>query len=187
MYNRYRRKFTSKQIEEMRGLVEDGYGIHFVARKLGCRANAVWHHVFDLIPPKKLTKKEQDRNLRGSNLTITKVKRIRELGVGEGFSAKEIARKFNISSTSALSIIKGKTFRWIPGKTLSGVIVPIEYKYEPKTDLTRGPKKGSKKKVKTGVLEKYAKTHGVDTTTICRWIQKGKLKLKKSELINPKT
>ena len=183
MDSKYRSKFTSDQIRKMRKLVEDGYALHYVARKLGCCANAVCHHTFDLIPPKKVSKIMQKRYMQSSNLTIAKVQKIRELGVTKRYSAVEIGDIFGISPTSALSIIKGKTFRWLPGMTLSGEIVPIEYDFKPKSDLTRGPKFGSKQKVKSGVLLKYAEKYGVKPTTICRRIKKGTLKIKKSELI----
>jgi len=167
----------------MRKLVEDGFAIHYIARKFECRANAVWFHVFDLIPPQKLSKEQQKRNLRGSNLTISKVQRIRKMGVKDKIPANAIARIFGISNTAALSIIKGRTFRWIPGETLSGEIIPIEYEYTAKTDRKRGPKMGSKKRVRAGVLKKYGKIHGVDASTVCKWVKQGKLLLPPKERI----
>lgn len=183
MYNKYKRKHTLRQIQQMRDLVEQGYAIHYIARKFGCYTNAVWYHVYDLIFPKKVSEKRQKMYLRTSNLTIVKVQKIRKLGVEKRINAVVISKKFGISPTAALSIIKGRTFRWVPGMTKSGKIEPVEYDFKPKTDLVRGPKIGSKQKVKSGVLIKYAKIYSVKPTTVCRWIKLGKLKLKKSEKV----
>lgn len=181
IYNGYNKRHTQNQINQMRQLVNDGYGIHYVARRFECCANSVFYHVYDLIPPKKISNKDQKRFLKNSNLTISKVKQIRKLNLERNVSASQLAKRFDISQTAALGIINGRTFRWVAGKTKKGEIVPVEYEYISKTDLKRGPKKGSTRRVKNGVLHKYAKKYGVKNCTICRWIKKGKLKLRENE------
>ena len=183
MKSKYHSKFSSMQIQQMRSLVDEGRAVLYVARKFNCRPNSVLHHVFDLITPRKVSKKMQQRYLKSSNLTISQVKEIRQLSLKKGMSATELGKRYNISQTAALAIVNGKTFRWIPGQAKCGEIVPIEYNFRPKTDLIRGPKKGSKKRVKSGVLVKYAERHHVKPTTICRWVKMGKLKLKKNEMV----
>lgn len=179
--NKYKSKHTSSQIQEMRNLVEDGYAVQYVARKFKCRPNAVLHHVYDLILPRKVPKKKQERYLLSSNLTVAKVQQIRKLAMEQDISAMELSRRYGISHTAALSIVNGKTFRWLAGLTKKGYIEPIEYEIVLKTDRIRGAKRGSKQKVKPGVLIKYAEIHGVKPTTICRWIKKGKFKVKENE------
>jgi len=182
MKSKYHSKLSSAQVQQIRSLVDEGYAVLYVARKFNCRPNSVLHHVFDLIPPRKVSKKMQQRYLKSSNLTISQVKKIRQLSLKNGVSAAELGRGFNISLTSALAVVNGKTFRWVPGWAKCGEIMPIEYEFKPKTDLTRGPKIGSKKKVKSGILLKYAEIHHVKPTTICRWVKMGKLKIKKNEM-----
>lgn len=182
--NKYKSKHTLSQIQGMRDLVKDGYAVQYVARKFKCRPNAVLHHIYDLILPRKVSKEKQERYLLSSNLTIAKVQQIRKFAVKQGISALELSRRYNISPTAALSIVNGKTFRWLAGLTKKGYIEPIEYEnIQLKTDRKRGAKKGSKHKVKFGVLIKYAEIHGVKPTTICRWIKKGEFKVKKNERV----
>jgi DNA invertase Pin-like site-specific DNA recombinase len=182
-YNRYVSKFNADQIKRMRYLYDQGYALRYIARKFNCNPHAVWHRVYDLSPPQKLSAKIKRHYLRNSKLTEVDVRKIRILAVKQGINAVEIGKIYGISQSTALAIINGKTFRWINGETKKGMIEVIEYNYRPKTDLKCGPKPGSKSKVKQGVLIKYAKQYGVKPCTICRWMKKGKFKVKKSELV----
>jgi|GEM_PF-3994329 len=175
-------KFKPSQVKEMKELAAKGYAIAYIARLFNCCQNAVSNRVFMDIPPKAISLRKQKLFMRYSNLTVKQVQAIRKAGL-EGVSSVELSKKYNISQTTALGIIRGKTFRWLPGKTKSGEIIPIEYTASIISDKRRGAKKKSKKLVKSGVLIKYAKKYDVDTSTICRWIRKGKLKVKKSELL----
>jgi len=178
----YKSKFNKNQVLKMREMAEEGYAISYIARKFDCCANSIVHRVFDVITPRYIPKEKQKLYLKNSKLHITDVKRIRKLGV-EGVDAVAIGKIYGISQTTALAIINGKTFRWIPGNTLSGYINPISYDPMLKTDKIRGPKKGSKKKVKNRVLLKYAEKYKISLSTVCRRVSKGYLKLKSEELI----
>ena len=181
-YNRYISKFSSKQVKEIRDLYFQGYALRYIARKFDCNANAIWHRVFDLNIPKMVTSKIKKHYLRNSKLTEKDVRTIRELAIKRRMNAVQIGRMYGLSQTAALSIINGKTFRWIAGVTKKGKIELVEYNERPISDQKGGPKIGSKQKVKPGVLLKYSQKYNVMPCTICRWIKKGKLKVKKSEL-----
>jgi len=176
----YKAKHSSEDVQRMRKMAEEGYAINYIARKFKCCPNAAYHRVYDVIPARVATPVQQKRYLKRSNLEIADVKRIRQLAL-QGMNAVEIGKIYGISQTTALSIVNGKTFRWVPGKTLKGIIHPVNYEPKIKTDRRRGPKNGSKRSVKSGVLIKYAEKHGVGTSTICRRIKKGKIKIKKDD------
>lgn len=178
----YKSKFNKNQVLKMREMAEKGFALSYIARKFSCCTNAVVHRVFSCIPPRKVSKEKQKLYLRNSKLSPDDVKRIRKLGL-EGMDAVAIGKIYGISQTASLAIINGKTFRWIPGNTLSGYIKPISYDPMLKTDKVRGHKRGSKRRVKNGILLKYAEKYNVSPSTICRRISRGALKLKDSELV----
>lgn len=181
---KYKAKFNPLQIQEMRKLFEDGYGIGYIARKFDCWTNAVWHHVYDLSTPRIVTKKEKKLYTRNSILTVKDICKIRQSGLS-GVSAADIGQSFNISETTALGIIKGKTYRWVKGSVSIGEITPIDIpKEKRKTDLKSGLRPGQKRSVKSGVLVKLGKKYGVEPCTIRRWVLKGKLKICKSDRLD---
>lgn len=179
--NKYRSKNTPEVVQQMRKMAEEGYALQYLARKFNCQPNAVLHRVYDVIPARKATTVQKKKYLERSKLTVDDVNKIRSLAVKSGINAVELGRMYGVSQTTALSVVNGKTFRWVPGMTLKGLIRPIDYDPKFKTDRTRGAKTGTKQAVKSGVLKKYAKIHGVSASTICKWLKSGKLKAKKNE------
>jgi hypothetical protein len=181
---KYKAKFNPLQIQDMRKLFEEGYGIGYIARKYDCWTNAVWHHVYDLSTPRIVSKKEKNLFTKNSKLNINDIRKIRRLGLS-GVSAADIGQSFNISETAALGIMKGKTYRWVEGAVSNGEITPIDIpKEKRKTDLKSGIKVGQKRSVKSGVLVKLGKKYGVKPCTIRRWVLKGKLKICKSDRLD---
>jgi hypothetical protein len=175
MKSKYGRKITPEQREKMRELFKNGFGIHFIARKFKCWPNAVWNHVYDLSPPRKVSIKEKIHFTRNSGLTDMDIVSIREMAT-RGYGSTHIARVFGISQSAAIGIINGKTYRWVESKTQKGLLKPIEIeRTRRKTDLRPGAKLGSKQSVPSGTLKKLAKKHHVATCTIRRWIVKGKI------------
>jgi hypothetical protein len=179
--SKYNPKFSALQVQDMRKLFEEGYGIGYIARKFNCYPNTVWHHVFDLSTPRIITKKEKELFTHNSKLSVKDVCKIRNLGL-KGVSSADVGLSFGISETCALGIMKGKTYRWVEGPISKGEITPISIPKEiRKTDLKSGIKTGQKRSVKSGVLIRLGKKYGVAPCTIRRWIVKGKIKIKKSD------
>ncbi len=173
--SKYGRKITPQQREKMRELFQNGYGTYFIARKFKCWPNAVWNHVYDLSPPRKISPEEKEHYMKNSKLTDMDVVRIREMSA-RGYGSSDIARIFKISRSAAVGIVNGKTYRWVESETLKGSLKPIEIeRMRRKTDLRPGAKPGSKQSVPQGTLIKLAKKHHVATCTIRRWIVKGKI------------
>lgn len=174
------KRFSPLQIKEMRDLFLEGYALNYIARHFDCRPVAVWNNVFDLSPPETFSKEKQKWAMSLAKVTISDVKKIRSR-VPYGITAPEASKIFGISETTALAIIRGKTFRWISGWTRPRgnefiYLRPIEMpKQIKKTDQVRGCKKGSKRSVKPGALIELAKKYKVSTSTICRWRSKGKI------------
>ena len=172
--SKFKSKFTPQQRAEIRKQYETGYGICFLARKYNCWPNAIWNIVYDLSKPIKASEKEKKLFLKNSKLTEKNVLEIRKLAK---HGSPYIAKKFNISQTTALGIMNGKTYRWVKGETVKGTLEPIEVaRVRRKTDMKPGSKPGVKKTVARGALIKLAKKHGVKPCTIRRWILKGKIK-----------
>lgn len=181
MKSKYCSKLSPNDVLRMRKMAEKGLAIQDIARQFKCRPNAVYHRVYDVIPPRIFTDVEIKKSLRMSKLTIAKVRKIRELSVKKGVDAVSLAKKYNVSPTTILGIVNGKTFRWIEGETRKGYIKPIEYKATIISDKKRGTKKGTRKTLKNGTLLKYAKKHGIHKSTVCKQIKNGKIKISKSE------
>lgn len=182
MKKTHSRRFTPPQRKEMRDLFLKGYTVSYIARIFSCRPVAVWNNVFDLSIPTTFDPIKQKCAIRASKISVTDVKRLRKK-VPKGISAGEASKQYSISESAALAIIRGKTFRWVPGWTrpyadkliyIEPISLPKEIK---KTDLVRGCKPGSFHSVESGALLKLAKKHGVSTSTICRWRLKGKIKV----------
>lgn len=183
----FRPKFSQEQKAHMRILCANGYAIQYIARKFNCRPNSILNNVFDLLPPTMLNGPKKKSALKAAKVSIENVMEIRKLAIDYDYGAILLGRMFNINQTTALGIIKGKTFRWVAGWTRPHVgklvyLAPIgKMKIKRKTNLKQGPKIGSKQKVKQGVLIKLAKEYNVSTSTVCRWIKKDSIKVKKSE------
>lgn len=173
-------RFSLIEKQKMRNMFVEGYALSYIARKFACRPVAVWNNVFDLSPSMVFSKEKQKWAMNVSTVSIKIVKKIRSK-VPRVITSKEAAEMAGISQSAALAIIRGKTFRWIPGwtrpyKDILVYLEPEEYPHEiKKTDKVRGCKKGSIRTAKSGELIKLAKKYKVSTTTICRWRKKGKM------------
>lgn len=185
------RRMKLSQKSKMRDLFEKGYAVSYIARKFECKPNAVWNTVYDLAECRKLSKEEEKYALRFSKVTKKQVLKIRRDAHKHGCKSWEISETYGISQTGALCIIKGKTFRWLGGWVRPSAygpwkfLVPIPSKKEiRRTDLRRGPKKGSKPKVKSGTLLEIAKKRGISTSSVCRLIKSGKIKVPKRALVS---
>lgn len=176
---KYRKKYNISQIEEMRRLFCKGYAVSHIARKFDCWPNAVWNHVYSLDPPRKLTTENIKRIMRNSKLTVSQVKTIRKSNLG----SNSIAEIYGISSSCALGILKGKTYRFVEGPCRDGNLEPLDLpRSDRKTDLKRGAKKGQPRSVRSGTLVVLAKKYNVKPCTIRRRILAGKIG--KSEIIH---
>lgn len=174
------RRFTVLQRQKMRSLFQEGYALSFIARKFDCRPVAVWNNVFDLSPATCFSPIKSKWAMNTARISIANVKKIRAR-VLKGIKSTEASQLYGISESAALGIIKGKTFRWVPGWTRPYAetfvyLQPMDLpEPERKTDKVRGAKLGSAWSVKKGELIRLAKKHNVSTSTICRWKKKGKL------------
>lgn len=121
------RRFTPLQKQEMRSLFQDGYALSYIARKFDCRPVAVWNNVFDLSPATTFSPVKLKWAMNTARISVANVKKIRAK-VPKGISAPEAARLYNISESAALAIIRGKTFRWVPGWTrpYAGTLVYLQ-------------------------------------------------------------
>jgi len=161
-------------------MFEQNYALSFIARKFDCRPVAVWNNVFDLSPHSNFSPVKSKWAMNTAKISIANVKKIRAR-VPKGITASEARKLYNISQSAALSIIRGKTFRWVPGWTrpYADTLVYLEPIDLPerkiKTDRVRGAKPGSSWTVKRGTIIKLAKKYGMSKSTICRWRQRGKL------------
>jgi hypothetical protein len=176
--SKFHSKITLSQRDKMRKLFEDGYSICFIARKFKCWPNTVWHHVYKLSTPRVISKKEEKLFTNNSKLTKKQIIEIRNSGLGSIY----ISRIYNISPTTALGILSGKTYRWVESKTSKEFLVPLEIPKEIRiTDLKRGAKKGQQRSVKSGTLVVLGKKYKVAPCTIRRRILKGKISKKEIE------
>jgi hypothetical protein len=179
MQSKFRRKFSLQQRMKIRQLYDDGYGMCYLARKFKCWPNAIWAMVYDLATPRKASKKEQAHFIRSSKVTIDDVIEIRRLAK-QGHGSPFFAKMYGISQTTALNIMNGKTYRWLKGYTKKGFLNPIKIsRIRRKTDLKPGAKPGIKKTVPRGMLIILSKKYKVAPCTICRWIHKGKINIKR--------
>ena len=174
-------KFNQNQKDKMRNLFEKGYAVQYIARKFKCWPNAVWNNVFDLAPAKFLSNAKIDEIYKKSSLIPKDITNIRQLAK-KGMGSPTIAELYGIGQSTALSIIRGRTFRWVKGWTRPHgttwiYLDPVEMPhFRVKTDKTYGPKSGTRHQVEPGILLKLSKKYGVSPSTICKWRKKGKLK-----------
>jgi len=178
----FARRLTQKQHQQMKKLYEEGYAINFIARKFCCRQQTVWNCVFQSSIPVIPSKNILLRNIKCSKLTKDNVTQIRTLA-RSGLDSVAISKMYKISQTTTLNVIRGKTFRWIKGWIRPDInskfiyIKPLNITLpKPKSDRFCGAKAGSKKTVPRGYLLKLAAKHKRSTSTICRWMKKGKIK-----------
>lgn len=177
------RRLTPLERQEIRDQYSQGYAEYYIARKHGCQPEAVHNLVFDMIPPQKQTAPYKNAAFRHSKLTREDIVNIRAC-VKKGITASEVAFQYNISETAGFNIIRGKTFRFIPGWTRphTNMLVylnPADKIEEHRiTDLTRGAKKGSTQKTVRGELLRIAKEQGISTSAACRWVKAGWVKAK---------
>lgn len=164
---------------KIRELYKDGWCVASLARKFHCHINAIQQHVFDLTVPQK--------SMRRSNakLSDSEVKEIRKLAIDYGYSSPLLSKKFSVSESTILNVIKGKFYRYIPGKVrlYSEIItIPENFVFESvKQNKGRhkcGPNKNTVRLVSPGSLKPVAKKYGVATCTISRWLRKGILQVK---------
>jgi hypothetical protein len=168
------RRFSPIQKKEMRDLYSEGYALSYIARKFKCLTNAVWNNVFDLSTPMLLSEARIKAALKVCKVTVDDVVAIRKR-VKSGTDSWTEATQYGISQTTALGIIRGRTFRWVGGWTRPRAGEPLVFikpiknnKSKPLTDKKPGCKKGSKHRMPSGSLLVLAKKYKVSTSTICR-------------------
>lgn len=170
-------RFTKAQIRSMQSMYERGYAVQYIARKFRCYGNAVWNHVYNLSAPRVLSPGEMRQ--RKGKLTAKQVRGIRDLAIKKGLSAEAIASMFEISTSCALGVIRGKTYRWVAGDIRPRMseplvrLVPDSYpKHPAKSDLRRGFKAGvSKRLVAPGVLLKLSEMTGLSPSRLSRMLR----------------
>lgn len=190
MKSKFAKRCTDVQIKRMEELFDQGYCACEIARRLGVNSNAVWNHVFDRVPSAKISKGEKRRISKLLALTEKQVIALRKEGCIHGTPCTELARKYGVSQTTALSCLKGRTYRWVSGPTIPHFKIrrpiheqevvwlePGEQIVKKRKGMKCGMKLNSVKLVKTGELLKAAEKIGVETCTISRWVHKGKLKV----------
>jgi hypothetical protein len=177
---KFERRMKPAEKQMMRQLYEENYALGFIARKFNCCVNTVWNNVFD-ISVSCLSKEKIKCTIKTSKVTPKEVKKIR-LFAKNGQNAVQLSKLYGISQTATLSIIRGRTFRWIPGwirpyqNQKFFYYKPINIKQEkPKTDKKPGAKLGVKKVSSRGEVLRLAKKYNVSSSTICRWRKKGKI------------
>lgn len=182
MRNKFARKFTALQINTMRELFKANYSLGYISRKFDCKTNAVWNNVFDL-SNHDLTEGKKKCAKSSSKLTDEQVQSMRLLAK-RGDGSCVLAKMFKISQSAALGVIKGKTYRRVPGWIRLKRNLQFVY-HEPskqpqeeiKSDKCRGTKLGSKRLAKSGEVLKMAKKYNVSKSTICKWRDKGLIKI----------
>lgn len=177
--SKYRPRFNFEQINQMKTLYENGYGIGYIARQFKCYPNNVWHHVYRLDIPRQISRTEKKQYAKHSKLTEKEIIKIRNCGRGSPY----VAKMYNISQSCALGILNGKMYRWIKSTTRKNEsIVPIDFpKIKRKTDLKPGLRKGQPRSVPHGTLILLSKKYKVAPCTIRRWILKKKINKKEIE------
>lgn len=160
-------------------LYKKGICISEIARIFNCRTNAIQHHIGCLSVPYYGNIK------RNCKLKYYEVKQIRKKYIYQKIAAPILAKEYNVSETTILNVVNGIFYRWVDGvvKDKDGIIHVIpkknytEERYLLKGKKKPGAKEGSTKKNSDGSLIKLAKKYKVSTSTICKWIKKGKIKL----------
>ncbi len=184
----FAKRTSRKQKEKMIQLYNQGYCAREIARRLKINANAVWNLIFDKEPPAKMSAGEKRRISKLVSLTESQVKAMRKQAC-RGVPSTVLAETYNISKTTALSCIKGRTYRWIPGPTIPHFKVhkpiseqdivylsPIEAKtVKRRKGEKSGPKKDSVRMVNQRELIRVAKNRGMSPCTVSKWLHKGKI------------
>lgn len=194
--NKYARRITPAQKKKIEDLFDKGYCAREIARRLKVNPNAVWNHVFDRTPPMLMSEAEKRRVNRLLSLTESQVKSLRKEACIKGVPSPDLARKYKISQTTALSCIKGRTYRWVPGPTIPHFKIrrPLNEQevvwLEPEAPFVvlrrkgqkPGPKPGTVRMVRQGELERVAKKRGVAPCTISKWLHDGKIEAKNGKI-----
>lgn len=169
-------KFSESQKQEMRQLVSDGWAFSYIARRYHCNVNAVYNNTFDVLPPVVLSDGKEKWARKASKIKICDVRRVRKmLKKNPSLSARFVMRHLGVSESSALSLIKGRTFRWVGGWTRPHYKKPLVY-LEPieasgigiLSDRRPGPKFGMRDKAPYGSVKAEAERLGVSRSLISR-------------------
>lgn len=170
-------RFNWESREKIRGLYLEGYATSYLARKYKCNINAIWNVVFDLqIPyrPESYLKAYK----KTARLTEAQVKKIRHLAIDKNVGNNELATKFNVSGSTILSVVKGRTYRWVPGKIRPRMgelryIEPLSGRApQTKSDRKSGPNENTVRLADHGECLKLAKINKVSPSAISRWLRK---------------
>lgn len=205
--SKYARKVTAAQKRKIKELYEDGFCAREIARRININPNAVWNYVFDKDPPIRMSKGEKRRIEKLVSLTEKQVMEMRKEACLKGVPSLQLADKYGVSQTTALSCIKGRTYRWVPGPTIPHFKIgrPIheqevvwlnpEDSFGPirRKGQKSGPKQGTVRMVRMGELERVAKKRGLAPCTISKWLHDGKIQavngkidLRKVPRVNPR-
>lgn len=188
--SKFARRCSDAKIAKIFELYDEGYCEREIARRLNVQPNTVHNHVFDRMPPAKISAGEKRRISKLLSLSEKQVIRLRQQGCLHGVPATELARKFGVAQTTALSCLKGRTYRWVGGPTIPRFklrrpineqeivwLEPGEPVVKHRKGQKRGPKFGSVKLVRMGELKKAADKIGMKPCTISKWVHDGKLKV----------
>jgi len=122
-----------------------------------------------------------------AKLCYSEVKEIRKLAIDYGWTSPTLSKKFSVSESTILNVIKGKFYRHVPGKVRvysEIVIIPENFVFElfkqTKGRRKCGPNENTIRLVPPGALKPIAKKYGVATCTISKWLRKGILQITKS-------
>ena len=188
MKSKFARKVTAEQKRRIYDLYDAGYCAREIARRLGLQPNAIWNHVFDRDPPMALTERNKSRVTRLLSLTERQVLAMRKAACLKGVPSPALAERYGVSQTTALSCIKGRTYRWVGGPTIPRFKIrrplgeqnivwlnPEEPLFIRRMGQKPGPKPDTVRMVKQGELERVAKARGIAPCTVSKWLHDGKI------------
>jgi len=178
-------KLTQNKIRTIRELFQEGYAQQYLARKFHVQNWTINHHIFDLIPANSTSPR-----VARKSLTEEQVLKLRILAVTENIPSNSLGEMFRVSPSTALSCLKGKTYRWVGGPTKphrSSPIVtlkPVALGYiKPRSDRKPGPNSKTTRQIKWGGLLKLSKKYRMKPSTLCKHLKSGKKILTASEKI----
>lgn len=174
--NRKSNKPRGLNRDAIRKMYNDGYCLSSIARKFKCHQHTIMHHIYDLVIPMK-------NYSRAGILSDNQIVSIRNKFIYGGMSGPTLAKEYNVSQSTILNVIHGIYYRYVPGEILlkDGTIVTIVKGMETNIPIKikgrrkGGPKTGDKKRT-YGCLLPLAEKYGVSRSTICKWLNKGKIR-----------
>lgn len=188
MTSKWARKHSLTQIQQMRQMRAEGFPITQICSKFHCHINTVQHHTFDVDPPRKHSPRN---HIQCRALTDSQVVALCNAACYSRVPSVELGRKYRIAQSTALGIVKGKTYRHVRRPTLPHIgsgrhsllteadIVMLEPVDIPqiKSALAKksGPRVGSCMTVVSGTLKLLAAKYSVSNCSIYRRIRNGKI------------